>query len=153
MRHNFSPEISNRKASFEYHLLQSWVAGIVLTGPEIKAIRSGKGSLVEAYGLIRNGELWLRGMNIPAYDFGTHVNHDALRPRKLLLKKQELDKIESKVKEKGISIIPVRLFFNERGYAKIEIALGRGKKTFDKRETLKQKEGKRELERTLKRYR
>lgn len=150
---NMSPEIINRRAGFEYELFQTFAAGIMLTGPEIKAIRTGKGSITEAYGLMRNGELWLRNMNIPAYDKGTFVNHDALRPRKLLLHKSELRKIENKCKEKGVAIVPVKLFFNERGFAKLEVALGRGKKSFDKRETLKQKESKRELDRTIKKYR
>ncbi len=145
-------EINNKKAEYLYSFIERFSAGIVLGGTEIKSIRSGGGSINEAYCIIRNGELVVRNMNIPEYSHGNLNNHAPLRIRKLLLKKRELDRIETKVREKGVAIIPLRLFMNERGYAKLEIALARGKKTFDKRESIKKREGKREMDRVLKSY-
>lgn len=146
-------EIRNKKAAFEYNLLETFVAGIMLRGTEIKSIREGAGSISEAYCYMKNGELWVKNMNIPEYSHGNLMNHDILRLRKLLLNKRELKKIDVKTREKGVAIVPLRLFLSERGFAKLEISLARGKKSFDKRETIKQKEGKREMDRVMKKYR
>jgi SsrA-binding protein len=139
--------IRNKQAGFEYELLDKYVAGIVLRGTEIKSIREGKVSLQEGYCYIHNGEMFAKGININVYAQGTHYNHEATRERKLLLKKEELNKLEGKVEERGLTLIPTRLFINERGYAKIEIALARGKKLHDKRDSIKEKDIKRELSR------
>jgi len=148
-KQRFSNDINirNRQASYEYELLDKYVAGIVLTGTEIKSIREGKVNLQDGYCYFNNGELFVKGVNITPYAQGTHYNHDATRERKLLLKRTELRKIESKVDEKGFTLVPTRLFINERGLAKLEIALARGKKTHDKRESIKEREAKRELSR------
>ncbi len=138
--------IKNRKASFEYELLDKYVAGLTLKGTEIKSIREGKVSLKEAYCYFKRGELMIRQMHIAPYSQAAHFNHDAVRERKLLLHKKELDKLESKLSEKGLSIVPVRIFINDRGLAKLEIALGRGKKLHDKRQDIKRKDAKRELD-------
>ena len=142
--------ISNRKASFEYHFLQTYTAGMVLTGTEVKSLREGKGNLSDAYCLIENGELWMRNMHISEFKQGSYNNHDPKRQRKLLLKKSELKKMLSRLREKGITMIPVKVFFNERGFAKVEIALARGKKQFDKREDMKKKDAQREMDRAHK---
>lgn len=139
--------IKNKKASFEYEFIDKYVAGIQLKGTEIKSIREGKVSLTEAYCYFRRGELFIKQMHIAPYSMAASYNHDAVRERKLLLNKQELDKIEGKFSEKGLSIIPVRVFINDKGLAKMEIALARGKKLHDKRESIKAKDTKRELER------
>lgn len=139
--------IKNRKASFEYEFLDKYVAGIMLKGTEIKSIREGKVSLTEAFCFFRNGELFIKQMHIAPYVLATYYNHDAVRERKLLLGKKELNKLESKFEEKGLSIIPVRLFINDRGLAKLEIALARGKKLHDKRQNIKEKDAKRDLDR------
>jgi SsrA-binding protein len=145
--------IQNKKAGFEFEILERFEAGIVLRGSEIKVIRNGGGSINEAFCVIRNGELFVKNMNIPEYSHGGYANHDPVTLRKLLLNKRELTRIEAKIKERGLSVIPIRLFISERGFAKLEIGLGRGKKKFDKRETLKQKDTKRELDRAMKKYR
>ena len=150
--HQRKVEISNRRAAFNYQLLETYVAGIVLKGTEIKALREGAGSLNEAFCYLRDGELFIKNFHIAEYSHGNLMNHELLRLRKLLLTKRELTKIDTKVREKGISIVPVRLFLSERGFAKLEIALGRGKKSFDKRETIKQKDSKREMDRVMKKY-
>lgn len=139
--------IKNKKAYFDYELLEKYIAGIVLTGTEIKSIRLGKASLVDSYCLFKDGELYVRGMNIATYDFGTYNNHVPMRDRKLLLQKSELRKLLRKTKEKGFTIVPTRLFLSERGLAKLEIALARGKKEYDKRETIKERDLKRDMER------
>lgn len=139
--------IKNRKASFEYEFLDKYTAGILLKGTEIKSLREGKASLTEAFCFFRNGELFIRQMHIAPYLMAAHYNHDAVRERKLLLSKKELNKLESKFEEKGLSIIPVRLFINDRGLAKLEIALARGKKIHDKRQNIKEKDAKRDLDR------
>lgn len=139
--------IKNKKASFEFEFIDKYVAGIQLKGTEIKSIREGKVSLTEAYCYFRRGELFIKQMHIAPYSMAASYNHDAVRERKLLLNKQELDKIEGKFSEKGLSIIPVRVFINDKGLAKMEIALARGKKLHDKRESIKAKDTKRELER------
>jgi SsrA-binding protein len=145
--------VRNKRAGFDFEIIQSFEAGIMLTGSEIKSIRDGGGSINEAYCLMRDGELYIKNMNIPEYSHGSYANHEPTRLRKLLLKKRELERIDSKIREKGFAIIPVRVFIGERGYAKVEIALARGKKKFDKRNSLKQKETKREMDRVLKKYR
>ncbi|MBP6334046.1 MAG: SsrA-binding protein SmpB [Bacteroidia bacterium] len=141
--------IHNKKASFEYHLLQTYSAGIILTGTEVKSIREGKASLSEAFCLITNGELWVKNMHVSEFKQGSYNNHEPKRLRKLLLNRAELRKIESKLKEKGTTIIPVQLYFNERGFAKLDISLARGKKTFDKREDLKKKDQEREIRKVV----
>lgn len=145
--------VQNKKAGFEFEILEKFEAGILLTGSEIKAIREGGGSISEAYCVIRDGEVYVKNMNIPEYSHGAYANHEPMRQRKLLLKKKELAKIEAKIKERGFSLVPVRLFIGTRGYAKLEIGLGRGKKKFDKRESLKAKDTKREIDRVMKKYR
>ncbi|HEU5147687.1 MAG TPA: SsrA-binding protein SmpB [Chryseosolibacter sp.] len=139
--------IKNRQASYEYELLDKYVAGIVLTGTEIKSIREGKINLQDGYGYFNNGELFVKGVNISPYAQGTHYNHEATRERKLLLKRSELKKLEARTEEKGLTLVPVRLFINDRGFAKMEIALGRGKKMHDKRDSIKERDAKRELNR------
>lgn len=139
--------IKNRQASFEYELLDKYVAGIVLTGTEIKSIREGKVNLQDGYGFFKNGELFVKGVNISPYTQGTHYNHEATRERKLLLKRSELKKLEGRTEEKGLTLVPTRLFINDRGFAKMEIALGRGKKLHDKRDSIKERDVKRELNR------
>lgn len=146
-------EIRNKRAAFEYNLLETYTAGIMLKGTEIKSIREGAGSISEAYCYMKNGELWVKNMNIPEYSHGNLMNHDILRLRKLLLNKRELKKIDTKTREKGVAVVPVRLFLSDRGFAKLEISLARGKKSFDKRETIKQKDSKREMDRVMKKYR
>lgn len=138
--------IRNRQAGFEYELLDKYVAGIVLTGTEIKSIREGKVNLQDGYCYINNGELFVKGVNITPYAQGTHYNHEATRERKLLLKRAEIKKLEGKIEEKGLTLVPVRLFINDRGFAKMEIAVGRGKKLHDKRNSIKEREAKRELD-------
>ncbi len=142
-----SPEIRNRKASFEYQFLQTYTAGIMLTGTEIKSIREGKANFTDSFCLILNGEPFLKNMHISEYKEGSYNNHEPKRMRKLLLNKEELRKMQSKLKEKGTTIIPVRLFFNERNIAKLEIAIAKGKKLYDKRESIKDKDLKRQMAR------
>lgn len=142
-----SVNIRNKRASHEYFLVQEFVAGIQLTGTEIKSIRDGKASIVDGYCSFTGDELFVRNIHIAEYTFGTHYNHEAKRDRKLLLTKRELKKLSVKVKERGYTIIPVSLFINEKGLAKLTIALAKGKHAFDKRETLKQKDIQREIDR------
>ena len=143
-------EITNRRASFEYHFEQEYEAGLALTGTEIKSLRAGNANINDAYCLFENGELWIRNMYIAEYEYGTDNNHEPRRNRKLLLRKTELRKLERRVKEKGFTIIPFRLFFSERGFAKLKIELASGKKSYDKRESIKQREDKRSLDRLKK---
>ncbi len=133
-------EIKNKKAEYQYFLLETFMAGIVLQGTEIKSIRTAKVSLKEAYCVVRHGEVFVRNMHISEYKYGSYENHEPKRDRKLLLNKREIKKLANKVKEKGLSIIPVRLFVAENGLAKLEISLAKGKKTYDKRESLKEKD-------------
>jgi SsrA-binding protein len=139
--------IRNKRASHEYFLIQEVTAGIQLTGTEIKSIRDGTASIADAYCTFTGTELFVRNMHIAEYSFGTHYNHEPKRDRKLLLTKRELKKLAVKVKERGFTIIPVLLFINDNGLAKLTIALARGKHAYDKRETLKQKDHQREMER------
>jgi SsrA-binding protein len=140
--------IKNKKAYFEYFLLEELVAGIQLTGTEIKSIREGKASFVDSFCTFVNNELFVRNLHISEYRLGTHYNHDPKRDRKLLLNARELKKLESKTREKGFTIIPVLLFINDKGFAKLKIALAKGKHSYDKRETIKKKDVEREMERS-----
>jgi SsrA-binding protein len=142
--------IRNKKASHDYEFIEKYIAGIKLTGTEIKSIRSGKATLTDTYCLFKDGELYIKGMHISEYWWGNLNNHDPQRERKLLLKARELRKIERKVKETGLTIIVIKVFINERGLAKAEIAVSRGKKEYDKRETLKRKDASREMDRMMK---
>jgi SsrA-binding protein len=143
-------DIKNKRASFEYYFVQTFRAGLVLCGTEIKSIREGKVNLSDSYCLFSKGELWVHDMHISEYRFGSYYNHQVKRTRKLLLKRSELRKLETKSKEKGFTIIPTLLFVDERGFAKLEIALCKGKHSYDKRESIKLKDNKRELDRALK---
>ena len=143
-------EVVNRRASFEYHFDDKLEAGIVLQGTEIKSIRKGDVNLTDAYCYFKKGELYIKNMYIGEYEYGTYANHEPRRTRKLLLKRVELKKLEKKVKEKGFTIVPYRLFLNDRGIAKLQIALARGKKSFDKRETIKERDSKRDMSRLKK---
>jgi SsrA-binding protein len=139
--------IRNRQAGYEYELLEKHVAGMVLTGTEIKSIREGKVNLQDGYCYLNDGEMFVKGINITPYAQGTHYNHESTRERKLLLKRSELKKLEGKIEEKGLTLVPTRLFINDRGLAKLEIAIGRGKKLHDKRDSIKERDAKRELSR------
>ena len=135
----------NKKAKFEYQFLDTYIAGISLKGSEIKSIRQGKVTMTESYCYIEGGEAWLLNMHIAEYDHGGFANHEPLRKRKLLLRKQEIKKIVEKLKEQGITIVPYKLFIDKRGFAKLEIALAKGKKLYDKRQDIKERESKRML--------
>lgn len=139
--------IQNKKARYEYELFDFFTAGMQLLGTEIKSIRQGKASIVEAYCYAKDGEIWIKNMTIAEYDFGNINNHDPKRERKLLLQKTELKKIERKLKDQGITIVPLKVFINPKGLAKIDIALARGKKMHDKRHSIKEKDVKRDLDR------
>jgi SsrA-binding protein len=143
-------EIVNRKAKFEYEFLSELEVGIILSGTEIKSIRAGEANIKEAYCLFMRGELYIRNMFVAEYKYGTSNNHDVRRDRKLLLKKSELTKFLKKVKEKGMTIVPYRIYINDRGFAKLDIALATGKRSYDKRASLKEKDNKREMERVKK---
>ena len=143
-------EIKNRAAYFEYYIDDKYTAGIVLRGTEVKSLREGKASFNDSYCLFQHGELWIRSFHISEYSHGTVNNHDPIRERKLLLNRRELKKLESRIKEKGYTIVPLRLFFNEKNLAKVEIGLAKGKKVHDKRETIKQRDTEREVRRYIK---
>lgn len=145
-------QIRNKKASFEYYFVDTYTAGIVLTGTEIKSIRAGKASLVDTYCFINKGEIWLEGMNIAPYFYGSFANHEARRKRKLLLNKREIRRLAEDAKSPGYTIVPILVFIDQHGRAKVDIALCRGKKEYDKRQTLKEKEDRREMDRAIKRY-
>ncbi len=140
-------ELSNRKAFHEYSFESKYTAGIVLRGTEIKSLREGKASFNDSYCLFNKGELYVKNLHIAEYAFGTYTNHEPMQERKLLLTKRELRKLETKIKEKGYSIIPLRIFLSESGYAKVEIGLGKGKKHYDKRETLRERDTERDIKR------
>ncbi|MDH8702330.1 SsrA-binding protein [Dysgonomonadaceae bacterium PH5-43] len=142
--------IKNKRASFDYEFIETFVSGIVLTGTEIKSIRLGKASLVDSYCLIINNELWVRNMYIAEYFYGTYNNHEARKDRKLLLNRKELRKIENLSKNTGFTIIPTKMFINEKGYAKLVIAVAKGKKAYDKRQSLREKDDKRDMDRAFK---
>ncbi len=143
-------EILNRKASHLYFLVQSYEAGIQLTGTEVKSVRSGKANLSDSYCNFDNGQLYAHHIHISEYEQGSIQNHDPKRPRKLLLNRSELKKLERKISEKGMTIVPIKMYFSERGMIKSEISLATGKKSFDKRETLKEKDVKRDMDRNFK---
>ena len=145
-------QIRNKKASFEYYFVETFTAGIVLTGTEIKSIRQGKASLVDSYCYIHKGEVWVKGMNVSPYFYGSFSNHEAKRDRKLLLTRREIHKLEEATKQVGFTIIPTLVFIDDNGRAKVDVALARGKKEFDKRQTLKEKEDRREMDRVAKRF-
>ncbi len=144
--------ITNRKAEYEYQFVAEYNAGLVLTGTEIKSIRAGYANLNDAFCTFTEGELLVRSLHISEYASGSFFNHEAKRVRKLLLRKPELKKLERRVSEKGFTIVPYRLFISDRGFAKLTVVLAQGKKTFDKRETIKERENKRELDRIKKSY-
>lgn len=144
--------IKNKKTSFEYFFVETFTAGIVLTGTEIKSIRLGKASLVDTFCYINNHEVWVKGMNISPYFYGSFSNHEARRDRKLLLNKREIYKLEDATKQPGYTIVPTLVFIDDHGRAKVNIALCRGKKEYDKRQTLKEKEDRREMDRAMKNY-
>ena len=143
-------EISNRSATFHLKKKKKFTAGMVLLGTEIKSLRQGKANFNDSFCVLHQGELWIRSLHIAEYNFGTANNHNPVRERKLLLTKRELHKITTKTKEKGYTIIPLKIFMSENGYAKIDIALAKGKKTHDKRDSIKEKDAQRDLKRTLK---
>ena len=140
-------EIKNRRASFDYEFVERFTAGIVLSGTEIKSIRAGKASLVDSYCYFVGGELFVRNMNVAEYWWGSYNRHDPKRDRKLLLNKRELRKLQRATREKGMTIVAIKIFISEKGYAKLDIALDRGKREFDKRESIKEKDMRRERER------
>ena len=143
-------DIKNRSIFHEYFIDARYEAGMVLLGTEVKSLREGKASFNDSYCLIHKGEVWLKSLHIAEYSHGTANNHDPLRDRKLLLQKREIKKIEAKLKEKGYTLVPLRIFLNEKGFVKIEIGLAKGKKHFDKRETIKQRDVEREMKRYIK---
>ena len=144
--------IKNRKAKFQYEFLDKYIAGIKLAGTEIKAIRQGKASIAESFCEFQDGELYVINMHVEEYSHATHFNHNPKSERKLLLQKRELRKLEKEVKNGGLTIIPLRLFINDRGLAKMQITLAKGKKLYDKRETIKDRDNKRKLDRIKKEY-
>jgi SsrA-binding protein len=142
--------VRNRKAFHDYHVLETWEAGVALLGTEVKSLRGGRGNLQDAYIDASSGELWLKQANIAAYEFGTYANHEPLRPRKLLLHATEIKRIAAKSERKGLTIIPLTIYLNQRGKIKVKIALAEGKSRGDKREALKEREAKREMDRIRK---
>lgn len=143
-------QIKNKRATFDYELIDTFTAGIVLTGTEIKSIRLGKASLVDTFCFFANGELWVKNMYIAEYFYGSYNNHAARRDRKLLLNRKELKSIEAATKTTGLTIVPVRMFLNERGLVKVVVATAKGKKSYDKRNSLKEREDKRAMDRAFK---
>ncbi|BDQ11427.1 SsrA-binding protein SmpB [Sediminibacterium sp. TEGAF015] len=141
--------MNNRQAYFNYHIEEKYVAGIVLLGTEVKSIRDGKLSFNDAFCLFDDGELWVRGLYIAEYSHGTSNNHIAVHDRKLLLKKRELKKLQLKLKDKGYTVVPLKVFFTDKGFVKVEIGLARGKKLHDKRETIKNRDVEKQIKRFL----
>ena len=148
-----SVHIRNKRATFDYEILEEYIAGVVLVGTEIKSIRLGKASMVDSYCYFDRGELWIRGVNIAEYSWGTCNNHIPKRDRKLLLNRKELAKLQRSLQDKGLTIVGLRLFLTERGFAKIAIGLARGRKSYDKREYIKANDAKREMDKAIKTYR
>ncbi|MCM1369820.1 MAG: SsrA-binding protein SmpB [Candidatus Amulumruptor caecigallinarius] len=142
--------IKNKKARFDYEIFDTYIAGIVLTGTEIKSIRDGKASLVDTYCMVENGEVWVKGMNISEYFYGSYNNHVARRDRKLLLNRKEIDKLAKAADDVGFTIVPLKVFINDRGLAKMQIGVGRGKKQYDKRQAIREREDKRSINRMFK---
>lgn len=145
-------QIRNKKASFEYYFVDTYTAGIVLTGTEIKSIRNGKASLVDTYCAIYNGEIWVKNMYVAPYFYGSFANHSVRRDRKLLLTKREIKKLQEAEKTPGMTIVPTLIYIDEHGRAKMDIALAKGKKLYDKRQTLRDKEDRREMDRARKNF-
>ena len=145
--------IRNKRATFDYEILEEWTAGVVLVGTEIKSVRAGKASMVDSYCYFDRGELWIRGVNIAEYAWGTCNNHVPPRDRKLLLTRRELTKLERASQDRGLTIVGLRLFLNERGLAKIAVGLARGRKAYDKREHLKESDARREMDKVMKNFR
>ncbi len=145
--------IRNKRATFDYEILEEYIAGVVLVGTEIKSVRMGKVSLSDSYCYFDRGELWIRGVNIAEYAWGTCNNHVPKRDRKLLLNRKELDKLERSLQDRGLTVVGLRLFLNERGLVKIAIGLAKGRKSYDKREYLKENDAKREMDQAMKKYR
>ena len=145
--------IRNKRATFDYEILEEYIAGIVLVGTEIKSLRAGKASMVDCYCYFERGELWLRGLNISEYAWGTCNNHVPKRDRKLLLNRRELWKLNRALQDKGLTVVGLRIFINERGLAKVAIGLARGRKAYDKREYLKANDARREMDQAMKKYR
>ncbi len=141
--------IKNRRATFDYEISETFTAGMVLTGTEIKSIRAGKASLADSYCVVDNGEIWAKGINISEYFYGSYNNHVARRDRKLLLNKKEITRLAKAADDPGFSIIPLKIFISERGFAKLVIGIGRGKKQYDKRQSIKEREDKRHLARVM----
>jgi len=139
---------TNRQAPFRYHLMDTWEAGLVLTGTEVKALRDGKATIKDGYASLRDGEVWLHNVHIPPYGPASRENHEPERPRKLLMHRREIERIDGKTREKGLTLVPTRLYFS-RGRAKVEIALARGKDVGDKRQSIKEREMKREMDRAV----
>lgn len=144
--------IKNKRAEFDYHIIDRYTAGIVLTGTEIKSIRAGKAGLVDTFCYINRGEMWVKNMHVAEYDFGSYNNHATRRDRKLLLNKKEIQNLQNETKAPGFTIVPLRLYIDENGLAKLEIGLCRGKKEYDKRASLKEKADRREMDRVLKNH-
>lgn len=142
--------IKNKRAKFDYEISDTYTAGIVLTGTEIKSIRDGRASLVDTYCIVENGEVWVKGMNISEYFYGTYNNHPARRDRKLLLNRTEIRKLQKAAEDPGYTIVPLKVFINERGLAKMLIGVGRGKKQYDKRQSIREREDKRAIDRMFK---
>ena len=144
--------IRNKRATFDYEIIEEFIAGVVLVGTEIKSIRLGKASLTDSYCYFSDRELWIRGVNIAEYGWGTCNNHTPKRDRKLLLNRKELTKLQRSLQDRGLTVVGLRLFLNERGFAKIVIGLARGRKAYDKREYLKENDAKREMDKAMKKY-
>lgn len=142
----------NRRARFDYHIEETFEAGIALTGTEVKSLRFGEGSIAESYAEIRNGEAWLVNANIPEFSHGNRFNHEPKRPRKLLLHAREIDRLHGSVERKGMTLVPLSIYFNNRGRAKVELALARGKNVADKRQTAKERDWKREKARVMREH-
>ena len=142
--------IKNKRASFDYELLETFTAGLVLTGTEIKSIRLGKASLVDTFAIVERGEVWVKNMYVAEYFFGTYNNHAPRRDRKLLLNRKEIRRLQTAAKDHGFTLVPTRLFINERGLAKLVLAIARGKKEYDKRQSIRERDDRREMDRMFK---
>ena len=142
--------IKNKRASFDYELLETFTAGLVLTGTEIKSIRLGKASLVDTFAIVEHGEVWVKNMYVAEYFFGTYNNHAPRRDRKLLLNRKEIRRLQTAAKDRGFTLVPTRLFINERGLAKLVLAIARGKKEYDKRQSIRERDDRREIDRMFK---
>jgi len=139
----------NRKARFDYHILETLEAGLSLRGTEVKSLRAGHANLRDAHALVRDGQVWLLGVNISPYSHGNRMNHDPLRTRRLLLHRRQIDHLEGQVRQQGMTLVPLRLYFNERGWAKVELGLAKGKRMYDKRHAMAERDAKRQIERAI----